>query len=917
MLTVTARLKRAPRAIREPAAWFLPGADASRWLDEITRWPVPAEHIRFYPVAASARAPGEPAGALAVPPRGTKIPGGSRAQPYGELRENFFIPTDALVDPPPDDAELAAMCLHPVMIFHPAHGLSGHDENTALRAWDFFAPPRARTEDWSHAVAASAPNDRLRMVRLAQTITLADVFGEESRDIGKNDPDDLPPAADEPGAGLPGALSRGATKAFAKILTALASLVPRAPNVPPNIVNRIENWAMRKLSGVARDIEQLRNREIHRLLKLLETNPDEGLRHAISLAAPGNRGRATPSAQLGRRSLDYNASRVSGGLASDAWHVPADVQASLARSYREMAQRELKLGRHRRAACIFAELLGDFSSAAQCLKQGRHFAEAALLYEERLRNPAAAAECLVEGGLLHEAIAIYEKLERHLDAANLYQRLGDRENECLMLERVIHEKLKARDIFAASQLIETRLADPERALGLLAGTWPAGHQALRCLEERFALLARMKDTARAKNLIVALKREHTPLPTLAQLTGVLARVAASPAPEELRHAAAEAVRAKASAGLTEHRLEPADELSVLRALIQLSPRDRLLSRDASRFHSARSKIVPTEKPTRPTANRRVALVEAGAFPLSGWVRRVVSDAECFHVVASAPDGALVLHRGVWSGIVAESVKWPGRGGNDGVPIILAPHATEVLIATAGGAPFHKRSFPGTNVFAFAGMADCATTPFWLPDDAVQAAASRSTYWVVRIVGARVILASYHGGDLVYSRDVTGELMAAGAGGSGTSLALNVQGGAGLVALGFGKHVLVMENQRQIRVINMDERVIGLVAAPGSLGGWLVLLGRGAKYLPADLSTQFAVDDSLEMPAAAFINDGMLVLANDTAGRLFRLSSDKAVEIGQFEFPRTQNIVAISATGRPDTFAIFKKEGVIWRWYLKY
>src|SRR6202000_772153 len=143
-----------------------------------------------------------------------------------------------------------------------------------------------------------------------------------------------------------------------------------------------------------------------RLLHLLDTDPEAGLRHAIPMNDFAHRGVAPPGGRLGTHSLDFDPRKLGGGPAG-FWNVPQNLREVLRRRYREMADREMQLGRHRRAAYIYAELLGDLVSAANALKQGRLFREAALLYEDHLRNPLEAARCLAAGGLLAGAIERY------------------------------------------------------------------------------------------------------------------------------------------------------------------------------------------------------------------------------------------------------------------------------------------------------------------------------------------------------------------------------------------------------------------------------------------------------------------------------------------------------------------------------
>ncbi len=157
-------------------------------------------------------------------------------------------------------------------------------------------------------------------------------------------------------------------------------------------VNDFEDWANRQLRRLNEQGERIRNREIHRLLHLFDTDPEAALRHAIPMNAFPHRGLAPPGTGLGSRLPNFDLSRL-GGRAADFWNVPPNVQNLLRLRYREMADREMQLGRHRRAAYIYAELLGDLVSAANALKQGKHFREAALLYEEHLKircKPPAA-----------------------------------------------------------------------------------------------------------------------------------------------------------------------------------------------------------------------------------------------------------------------------------------------------------------------------------------------------------------------------------------------------------------------------------------------------------------------------------------------------------------------------------------------
>ena len=110
----------------------------------------------------------------------------------------------------------------------------------------------------------------------------------------------------------------------------------------------------------------------------------------------------------------------------------------MSRKYHELAGRELRLGRYRRAAYIYAELFGNIELAASALVTGHHWREAAVLYRNRLHRPDKAARCLEQGGLWTEAIALYEELAEHEKAGDLYRQLDQPDHARQAYRAAIH-----------------------------------------------------------------------------------------------------------------------------------------------------------------------------------------------------------------------------------------------------------------------------------------------------------------------------------------------------------------------------------------------------------------------------------------------------------------------------------------------
>src|SRR5207247_877886 len=89
----------------------------------------------------------------------------------------LYAPVDATLHPPVSDGELRALCPLPVAFFHPAFGLSGFEEECALRVSDLIERPEERGADWNFARRGEPPLPELTAIVLARQPTLEEVFG--------------------------------------------------------------------------------------------------------------------------------------------------------------------------------------------------------------------------------------------------------------------------------------------------------------------------------------------------------------------------------------------------------------------------------------------------------------------------------------------------------------------------------------------------------------------------------------------------------------------------------------------------------------------------------------------------------------------------------------------------------------------
>ena len=632
-----------------PAAWFLAGSSSEHLLEELAECGLAEPGTRLFPVPVSVH-DRRIAGLLVIPKPGKMPTHSPRGLVCRAIAGRLYVPIDATLTPPLTDSEVQSHCLLPVMFFHPAFGLCGFEEEAALDVSALMDCPEEGNEAWDLASTGIDPLPELSAIVLAQPPSIDELFGGAQNEIGKSSPKDLLPTEGEPGSNPAAQAGRYLQGIIAKGVAAAANILPQS-----RWMNDLAGWAGRRLSDIQSQLDRIRNKELHRLLDLLKNDPEAGLKHAISLGNQPHRGIAPPSATLGSRIPDFSLGRLGGGPA-DFWSLTNDWQEILRRKYRELAERELRLGRFRRAAYIYAELLGDFPSAANVLKQGRHFREAALLYEQYLKNPLEAARCLAEGGLLQEAIERYVQLRRWLDVADLYERLDERSQAEVFIRRAVAELLGEDNPIDAARLVEERLHNVDEALQVLNDAWPASQQAVRCLTTSFEILGRLGRHEAARERLLRLKREGVARSMALPLVTGLAELALRYPDRALRHEAADFSRVVIAGQLSRTELDNATAGQWVELLEKLAPEDSLLVRDGNRHLAERRarKVRPT-KPGAPEATGKSSVLRRIELPRQIEWTHIRTESHWFFAAGHTANH-LTIVRGVWDGHF-QTVSW--------------------------------------------------------------------------------------------------------------------------------------------------------------------------------------------------------------------------------------------------------------------
>jgi tetratricopeptide (TPR) repeat protein len=618
-MIIPVRFRYSDIAARPAAAWLVEGTSAAEWLVELVaaELPLAAAKLRLVPTSSLDLTPcGVLVTDVSPPAHGVQAALKSpRIHAYGLVHRRLYLPIEATWEPNVGGAEIEAL-LEALLdddastyVWHPRAGLLRFGPTGVLRVSDLLAAPPPRAERWDLAVPGIALSTKLTSLEPEFTLTAQQVLEEGRGDIGTQRPDAalMPPSPNEAASGPMAGLGRAVERGLAGGLLWLAQKLPQGaggaggPERKDSWLNSLEEWAASKLRRISESLEAARNRELHRLMNLLQNDPDEGLKFALPMGGGENRGVAPPSSTLGPRNVDFRLGNLGGGGPTDTWDMPWEMQRKLVERYRELAAREIQLGRHRRAAYIFAELLNDVQTAANTLEDGRHYREAAAIYEDKLKRPLEAARCLRRGGLRTEAIAIFERLEEHETVGDLYAELERTDEANAAWRRAVAVKLKVDDVLGAAVLLERKLNDVDEAYARLTAAWPHTKQASLCLTTAFGLLARHERHDQAAALVAELPELRTTSwspPTLVEVLGAQALEYPSDA---VRLRAADQVRIVASQRLTSPTVDNEEAARLARVVGGLVPRDKLLARDGQRFLDRRRKTtVPSAAPVART-----------------------------------------------------------------------------------------------------------------------------------------------------------------------------------------------------------------------------------------------------------------------------------------------------------------------------
>jgi tetratricopeptide (TPR) repeat protein len=574
-MNIVLQLTYDPECSQSIGGAYIRGNAPSLWLREMNNWNIPLEGITglIIPEHTSSVTP---AGLFVI--FGNNIPASELiTHAYSAVGNKLFIPLHASLHPLLSEDEMSSLLIWEWQVFHPGIGFTGFNKEDELQPSELITFTQALNTRWDLAHPGMPPMAKLWEISVdkSEEEELLDQLGKEvdtkplSEINGKQKPYQLP--------AIPDFLLK-------LLMMPVWCVLKIAAHVHEFFYDKKRRFPFQRfmdwMDGKKKSLQSSRDSELERLMHLFDENTDEALRYAIPLNNPyAGRGTAPPSSTLGRHDADFNLGNLGGGGRTDYWNTDKYYD-HLSAKYYTAAQKAEAMKDARKAAYIYANLLGNFQAAARALEEGQFFREAAVIYKDHLKRPMEAAECLEKGGLLLEAVDICKEQEKYEKAGDIYMQLSQQETAYKYYRKSADMALLMSNHREAAIIQERKLKQVELALATLLEGWLAGYRVEECLEEYFNMVIRADEALLYQHLRKVYEQHTSPgkqSSFLSVLIAINSKTTHPAAKDTARDLAYLIISKDASAGNT-------DKLSLLSHFV---PDDQQLAADYNRFKNKR------------------------------------------------------------------------------------------------------------------------------------------------------------------------------------------------------------------------------------------------------------------------------------------------------------------------------------------
>ena len=236
------------------------------------------------------------------------------------------------------------------------------------------------------------------------------------------------------------------------------------------------------------DLEKRNQSKIDKLIELLESNPEEGLKYAIPTDIEGTqRGAKNAEIYLNKRWNDFGLFGTSNTRGGGSAPLPNNTFDVLREKYRQTAKELTEKGDYKKAAFIHLKLLKERYTAASLLEKGKLYQDAALVYLQ-INNKQKAAECYEKGNMIKEAIEIYKELNKDEKVGDLYKTIDKKKEADFYYQKVVDGYTEQNRYVLAAIIYRNKMQQPMQGQEVLLEGWEKKIDAFNCLNNYFVNL---------------------------------------------------------------------------------------------------------------------------------------------------------------------------------------------------------------------------------------------------------------------------------------------------------------------------------------------------------------------------------------------------------------------------------------------
>lgn len=395
----------------------------------------------------------------------TSIP--SKTIRLRRLSENCFVPADAELVPALLPDELADLTRQRGLVFLPGDRCLAYQPDQPVAAVDLLQFAELKRELWRPFPSGVELASHLTTItRVVPEINLDEIFDSGGSGIGEKPPPRPPKVG--PIKTTAGRMKLGLGKGLAALGSAfgIGTLARLGANMIAGAIA-----AVPRLSESLLGKQEAALREL--LRRFREGRIDDALKNALPMGGQNREGNLHTTDELPTHNIRWSLSSLTGsnGPAS-FWVGGEEVQRDLMNEYRKAAQAALAQGDHRRAAFIYAKLLGELDVAADALSKGGLHRDAAIVYRDLLKRPRWAAREFEAAGEWDEALRLYRQSSEHEQAGDLLHRMGN-EEEAIAEYHIAATKIvdAQHDYLKAGNLIFSKTGSTDLARAYFASGW--------------------------------------------------------------------------------------------------------------------------------------------------------------------------------------------------------------------------------------------------------------------------------------------------------------------------------------------------------------------------------------------------------------------------------------------------------------